>query len=127
MKARSIMSPSADREAAISFPRKTAPKQRPRIGLLLSNLADEYQAAVLQGAHETARARGAHLLCFVGGPLGSSRKKTADRGRVYDLVGRANVDALVVVVGSVASECGPARLAEFCKRLGDLPVCTIAG
>jgi DNA-binding LacI/PurR family transcriptional regulator len=121
------MSPSADREATVLFPRKTAPKQRPRIGLLISNLVDEYQAAVLQGAHETARARGAHLLCFVGGPLTSPRRKGAERSRVYDLVGRANVDALAIVAGSVACDCGPAHLAEFCKRFGDMPLCTIAG
>jgi DNA-binding LacI/PurR family transcriptional regulator len=121
------MSPSADREATVLFPRKAAPKQRPRIGLLLSNLVDEYQAAVLQGAHETARARGAHLLCFVGGPLGSPRRRAAERSRVYDLVGRSNVDALAIVAGSVACDCGPAPLAEFCKRFGDMPLCTIAG
>jgi DNA-binding LacI/PurR family transcriptional regulator len=120
------MSPSADREAVV-FPRKAAPKQRPKIGLLLSNLADEYQAAVLQGAHETARARGAHLLCFVGGPMAPSRHRTANRSRIYDFIGRANIDALVIVAGSVVTECGPARLAEFCKRFGDMPLCTIAG
>src|SRR5258706_12767029 len=109
MKVRSMMGPSADRETTVLFPRKAAPKQRPRIGLLLSNLADEYQAAVLQGAHETARARGAHLLCFVGGPLGSSRRG-AERARIYELVARSNVDALAIVAGPLARDCRPARL-----------------
>src|SRR5882672_1609136 len=122
-----VMSPSADREPGIAFPRKTMPISRPRIGLLLSNLADEYQAAVLQGARETARARGAHLLCFVGGPISSARPHSAQQNRIYDLVGRDNVDALIVVAGPVGLDCGAARLAEFCKRFGDIPLCTIAG
>jgi DNA-binding LacI/PurR family transcriptional regulator len=121
------MNPSPDREHGVAFPRKTIPKVRPRIGLLLSNLADEYQAAVLQGARETARARGAHLICFVGGPIGSARARNAEQNRIYDFVGRRNVDALAIVAGSVGVECGAARLAEFCKRFGDIPLCTIAG
>jgi DNA-binding LacI/PurR family transcriptional regulator len=62
----------------------------------------------------------------VGGPLGSSRT-SAERSRIYELVARSNVDALAVVAGSVASECGLERLAAFCARFGDLPLCTIAG
>src|SRR5438876_7928282 len=110
MQGRRIMSPSGERETAAAFPRKTAPKIRPRIGILLSNLADVYQAAVLHGAHETARARGAHLLCFVGGPLGSTRRRSAQQNRVYDFVSRANIDALTVVAGSIGADCGSARL-----------------
>src|SRR5437660_4196219 len=100
------MSPPVDRDAAISFARKIAPKMRPRIGLLLSNLTDEYQAAVLQGARETARARGAHLLCFVGGPIASSRPRSAEQNRIYHLIGRENVDALAIVAGAVGLDCG---------------------
>jgi DNA-binding LacI/PurR family transcriptional regulator len=121
------MSPSIDREPGVSYPRKAASKTRPRIGLLLSNLADEYQAEVLQGARETARARGAHLLCFAGGPLASSRRGSAEQNRIYDLVGRENVDALAIVTGAIGLDCGAVRLAEFCKRFGDIPLCTIAG
>jgi len=123
----SVMSASADRELVSQFPGKTMPKSRPRIGLLLSNLADEYQAAVLQGARETARARGSHLLCFVGGPLASSRPRSTEQNRIYDFVGRENVDALAIVAGSVGLDCGAAPLADFCARFGDLPLCTIAG
>ena len=101
MAVRSPMSPSIDREPGISFARNAAAKNRPRIGILLSSLADGYQAAILQGARETARARGAHLLCFVGGPLGSARPHSAEQNRIYDLVGRKNIDALVIIAGSI--------------------------
>jgi DNA-binding LacI/PurR family transcriptional regulator len=121
------MSPSIDRDLGISFARNADAKTRPRIGILLSNLADWYQAAILQGARETARARGAHLLCFVGGPLGSARPHSAEQNRIYDLVGRQNIDALVIVAGAIGLDCGATRLAEFCKRFGDIPLCTIAG
>jgi len=123
-----MKTPFADRDSAVVFPRKTtASEPRPRLGILLSNLSDEYQAAVLEGAREAARARGAHLLCFVGGSVDSTDRRISQQNRIFTFPSRENVDALAIVAGSIGMECGAARLAEFCKRYRDLPLCTIAG
>jgi len=49
------------------------------------------------------------------------------RNRIFSLASRENIDALAIVAGSVAQECGAARLAEYCARFRELPMCTIAG
>jgi len=95
--------------------------------LFISTLVDEYQTAVLEGAREAARARGAHLFCFLGGALQSSVPLQAQRNRAFSLASRENIDALAIIAGSVGHDCGAARLAEYCKRFADLPMCTIAG
>jgi phosphoserine phosphatase RsbU/P len=100
---------------------------RPRIGVLLSDLVDEYQAAVLQGARDAALIRGAHILCFVGGELDSDGPNEPQRNRIFQFVGTENIDALLVFAGAVGNRCGFEVLARFCQRFGSLPACTIGG
>ncbi len=82
---------------------------------------------MLEGACEAARSRGVDLLCFVGGELDSPRLGERLRNHVFSFVGRENVDAVLVIAGAIGNKCGWDRLAEFCSRLGGVPMCTIAG
>jgi DNA-binding LacI/PurR family transcriptional regulator len=100
---------------------------RRRIGVLLSDLVDDYQAAVLGGACEAARARDIDVYCFVGGELESPGLGESLRNHVFSFVGKADLDAVLVIAGAIVNRCGPARLSEYCDSLGNIPVCTIAG
>src|SRR6266542_2032783 len=124
---RETMGAGGGRYFPLASGRKSIATERPRLGIFISTLVDEYQTAVLAGAREAARARGAHLLCFVGGSLQSSGPRHVQRNRIFSLASRENIDALAIVAGSVAQECGAARLAEYCARFRELPMCTIAG
>jgi sigma-B regulation protein RsbU (phosphoserine phosphatase) len=111
------------------FPRRqtAGSKLHPRIGILASDLVDEYQAAVIEGARDSALLAGLNLRCFVGGELGSEATNEAQRNRLYDLVGRENVDALVVMAGAIGNHWPKETLVEFCARFAGLPMCTISG
>src|SRR4051794_6952636 len=82
-------------------------KARPRIGVLVSELFDEYQTAILQGARDAAMARDVGLYCFVGGELLGTESL---RNRIFDFVGRENVDALAIIVGAIGNKCSTAQL-----------------
>jgi DNA-binding LacI/PurR family transcriptional regulator len=100
---------------------------RRRIGVLLSDLVDDYQAAVLGGACEAARARDIDMFCFVGGELESGGLGEAMRNHAFSFVGKAGLDAVLVIAGAIVNRCGPERLSEYCAAFGDVPICTIAG
>jgi DNA-binding LacI/PurR family transcriptional regulator len=100
---------------------------RRRIGVLLSDLVDDYQAAVLGGACEMARARDIDMFCFVGGELDSPGLGETMRNHAFSFAGKAGLDAVLVIAGAIVNRCGPDRLAKFCAGLGNIPICTIAG
>src|SRR4051794_6249115 len=83
--------------------RPRAPLTRPRVGVLVSTLTDEYAATVLDGARRAALVHGAHLLAFVGGDLESSVRNDRQRNHIFSLVGSNNVDALVVISGALGN------------------------
>jgi DNA-binding LacI/PurR family transcriptional regulator len=93
---------------------------RPRIGFLVRAL-DEFQAPVVLAARNAALARDMSFFCFVGGELGSE----PERNRIYQLVGRNNVDALAIMGGTIGNHVGLEELSRFCTRFGDLPMCSI--
>jgi DNA-binding LacI/PurR family transcriptional regulator len=98
---------------------------RRRIGVLLADLVDPYQAAVLEGAREAARSRAVDLVCFVGGELESPRLGERQRNHVFSFVSKENVDAVLVMAGAIGNRCGWDRLAGFCARFANLPTCTV--
>jgi phosphoserine phosphatase RsbU/P len=106
--------------------RLTAVGPSPSVGFLV-DLLDEgpYQWAVLRGAMEAAHDRGAHLLCFAGGVLGAPRGASGERNGVFELAKPSNVDAVVILSGSVGKHIGPDGLQEYCERYRSIPMCSI--
>ena len=100
---------------------------RRRIGVLLSDFVDDYQAAVLGGACETARARDIDIFCFVGGELDSPGLGESMRNHVFSFVSKAGLDAVLVIAGAIVNRCGVERLSAYCQGLAGIPICTIAG
>jgi phosphoserine phosphatase RsbU/P len=106
--------------------RLTAGRPSPSVGFLVDLLDDgPYQWAVLRGAMNSARDRGAHLLCFAGGVLGAPSGDTGERNGIFDLARPSNVDAVVVLSGSIGKRIGPEALQQFCRRYGSIPMCSI--
>ncbi|MDP9151429.1 MAG: substrate-binding domain-containing protein [Myxococcota bacterium] len=116
------------RERARPAPKRlTVTGPPPSIGFLVDCLDDShYQWAVLRGAMDAAYDRGAHLLCFVGGVLDAPSPDGGARNSVFDLARPKNVDALILLSGSIGKRAGLARLGEYCKRYQAMPVCSVA-
>ncbi len=106
--------------------RLTGSGPAPSIGVLIDWLEDSrYHWQVVRGAIDEAYDRGANLLCFVGGPLGT-RDQPHELNWVFDLAQPRNVDGVIVLSGSLGNASGPQRLLEFCARYRPMPVCSIA-
>jgi DNA-binding LacI/PurR family transcriptional regulator len=97
----------------------------PRIGLLVDLFEYTYQSTLVQAVVETARRQGAGVRAFVGGGLGSPERFGAQRNFLYDLVGPANVDGLVILSSTLANYADQAALLAFAGRYRPLPMASI--
>ncbi len=94
------------------------------VGFLVDALGDSYQWAILQGALDAAKDRGANLLCFEGGAF-----HTADAGAgggLLSLIGPDGIDGLVVLAGALGNQVGADALRTICERFRPLPMCFVA-
>jgi DNA-binding LacI/PurR family transcriptional regulator/signal transduction histidine kinase len=115
-------------------PADTLSRNKPRrregtsctVGLLVDELEDDYQNAILQGVTDAAREKGANLLCFTGGVLKRSRRAFTERNAVYDLVSPESVDGLLIMAGALGNTIGMVELSRYCERFRPLPTCSIA-
>ena len=108
-------------------PVRPLPRPRRRIGVLLGDSNEEYQAAVVRGMRQMAKDCGVQLRSFVGGELGSDQGNEPARNLLFGMVGPENVDALIVLSGAIANLCGRGTLAQFCARFAQMPMCTLSG
>ena len=95
-------------------------RQKPRLGIFLRGGDYTYQNEIVLGAHDECVEHGVDLYCFAGGLT-----NTMDpRNLVYNLVGPADLDAVVLVPGTMASE-DSAEVEQLFERFSALPLCTI--
>ena len=93
----------------------------PRVGLLLRGGSYAYQEEVVVGAHQECKARGVDLYCLSGGNV-----TTADpRNFIYALASPGELDAAIVVKGTLGANDGDAVVTALLERLRPLPVCII--
>jgi DNA-binding LacI/PurR family transcriptional regulator len=112
-------------KAVMVRPQGSLALRAPRVGVFVDGLVDGYQTAVVAGAYEGTEL-GAHLVCFVGGILGSPLRFATERNQVYALAGEDNLDALMLVSGAIGNHVGTIELARFAKRYRPpLPMCSI--
>jgi sigma-B regulation protein RsbU (phosphoserine phosphatase) len=106
--------------------RLTGSGPAPSIGFLLDWLEDSrYHWQVLRGAMDAAYDRGANLVCFVGGALAATNMVN-DANWIFELARPQNVDALLVLSGSLGNAIGSRGLAAYCARFQPMPMCSIA-
>lgn len=95
------------------------------MGLLESQLDRGFHRAALRSIAAAARATGANLVCFDGGVLAADGGSTSMPNVLYDLVGPANVDGLIIWASALDWELTAEQTEAFCRRFAPLPVVTV--
>ena len=99
--------------------------QRPTIGLLCEQLADEYSIGMWGGVRDAAREHGVNLLSFCGGTLMCPWGFEAQANMLYGLVDAQNLDGLVLWGAQLAHHTTLGELKEFCEGYRPLPITNI--
>jgi sigma-B regulation protein RsbU (phosphoserine phosphatase) len=97
----------------------------PRLGLLVDLFEYTYQSTLVQAVIDTARRQGAGVRAFVGGGLRSPERFGAERNFLYDLVGPASVDGLIILSSTLANYADHGALVDFAARFRPLPMASI--
>lgn len=111
----------------VELPEKNLPRLGKAItlGVMVDWVGDPYQMGILSGVSDAIAGAGANLLCFVGGALPADPASDA-RHRIFDLIGRHNVDGVVVLATTLMHQIGQAGIESYCReRLSNLPYCSI--
>src|SRR5262245_18610784 len=95
-------------------------RQKPRLGIFLRGGDYTYQNEIVLGAHDECQEHGVDLYCFTGG-LADDHDP---RNLVYDMVGPDDLDAVILVPGTMATEGAP-EVEQMFQRFAALPTCTI--
>jgi putative nucleotidyltransferase with HDIG domain len=96
------------------------------IGVLTDWVDSRYQANLLRGVFDYAREHGVNALCFEGGAINSNREYESNCNTIYDLVGRENVDGLIVFSAPVGHFCTVEEMEDFFRAYAGLPIVSIA-
>ncbi len=95
-------------------------RQKPRLGIFLRGGDYTYQNEIILGAHDECQARGVDLYCFAGGLV----TRPDPRNIVYYLCGPGDLDGVILVAGTMASE-DSAEIDELFRRFQGTPLCAI--
>jgi DNA-binding LacI/PurR family transcriptional regulator/serine phosphatase RsbU (regulator of sigma subunit) len=79
-----------------------------------------YQNEIVLGAHDECQEHGVDLYCFAGGLIDANDPRNV----VYGLCGPTDLDAVILVTGTMANEDSP-EIERLLQRFAGLPVCTI--
>lgn len=99
---------------------------RIRIGFVVDWLEDTYQGAVLSGAAQAAKLRGASLIVIPGGVLGGLGKNGAERNHLYELLTPRRYDGLIVMTGTLGNHLGEDLVSSLCADFAKARVCSVA-
>jgi DNA-binding LacI/PurR family transcriptional regulator/serine phosphatase RsbU (regulator of sigma subunit) len=95
--------------------------RRVRVGLLLRGGSYAYQDDIVVGAHQECSVRGVDLYCLSGGNV-----TVADpRNFAYALPGTGDLDAAIIVKGTLGAADGDPRVRALFDRLHPIPTCII--
>jgi len=97
--------------------------ERPVLGILVNvnSILDNYQLTLWQGVRDAVREVGASLVSFSGGVLESPYGFESQNNIIYDQVGAANVDALVILTASICNYAGERGVASLRERFAGIP------
>lgn len=100
-------------------------KQPPTIALLVDYLVSSYQVTLIRAVQRAVTEEGANLLVVAGRAIRAPSVGEATQSRIYELLGPANVDGILLVSGCMSSMSGAEALADYCQRYQPIPVCSI--
>jgi DNA-binding LacI/PurR family transcriptional regulator len=101
------------------------PRSKLPLALLIDNLDDEYQVAVVRGALSAARDLGISVLCVPGGRVRDTTPDRAARNAAFDLVNAETVSGVVAVSSVIGSAIGPGELTTWLARFKGAPLCCV--
>lgn len=100
-------------------------RERHAIALLVDSLRSEYTALIWQAVKRAATARNVDTIVYAGERIGSPNVSAATQNKIYDLVGHARVDGVIVVSSVLAHFNGSAGIAEMCQTYAPMALCSI--
>jgi DNA-binding LacI/PurR family transcriptional regulator len=98
---------------------------RVTIGLLVDWVVGHYQEPLVLSMLDAARKRNANLICFAGESLAGPGERKL-RNAAFRLASSDSVDALIVATAGLGNAAGPAGVAQFCERFGDIPMVSVS-
>lgn len=108
-------------------------KERYNIGLLVANITDLFSNGLAKGAMRRARELDANLIIFPGKYIGARNKYEQYDIRyeyqynvLFDIAAEAELDYLIVAVGTIAYTYDTAKRKAFLDSLGDTPILSIS-
>jgi DNA-binding LacI/PurR family transcriptional regulator len=102
----------------------TGKRPSPSIALLAGHLDDDYEWEIIQGACEAVQELGGRVVCFGGAALSAPDAANRARHFVFDLVSRANFDAVLCISSVLGHVVGSAEIGIWLERF-DMPVASI--
>jgi phosphoserine phosphatase RsbU/P len=93
----------------------------PRLGLFLRGGSYAYQDEIIVGVHQECRARGVNLYCLAGGNIALDDP----RNFIYGLPTSRDLDAVIIVKGTMGAEDGDPVVKVLLERLGVSAALTI--
>lgn len=102
----------------------TLPHERAVLALLVDALEGTYQSTILAGAADACREHDVSLLCVAGGEL--SFTDPSPRNTAYALLGPHNIDALMLMTGTLGNIVGHQGIEKFIAPFRGMPICSIA-
>lgn len=108
-------------------------KERYNIGLLVANITDLFSNGLAKGAMRRARELDANLIIFPGKYIGARNKYEQYDIRyeyqynvLFDIAAAAELDYLIVAVGTIAYTYDTTKRKAFLDSLGDTPILSVS-
>jgi DNA-binding LacI/PurR family transcriptional regulator/DNA-binding CsgD family transcriptional regulator/PAS domain-containing protein len=96
-----------------------------RIGVLINNFEGQYQTHIMAAVKDFTQSRHLQAVIFNGRSLDSPHPEEAWHNHIFGLCTLTGLDGLLVVTGSLGTNCTDAQLAAHLKSLGQMPIVTI--
>lgn len=100
--------------------------RRPRIGFQVTQLSDDYCKMYLTEMQAACRDAGADLTVFAGGSLSDPHTFEYQMNTVYNYLNTENVDALILLAGTLSNYASVQQLADFYSFIAELPVVSVS-
>jgi len=107
-------------------------KKRLNVGLLISEYSDTFATRVCNGAMVAAEEMDVNLYILSGGYFDApymDRNKSKyeyQNNHIYRFVKKENIDVLIILLGTIASNVSAEIQRNFLESYGDIPIITIA-
>src|SRR5512138_3764227 len=99
--------------------------KRRTIAVLVDSLSSEYTVQAWQTIKRAATAENVDTMVLMGLRLGAPNVSESTTNRIYELVGPARFDGVIVVSWVLAHYCGVVGISALCRRSAPLPLCSI--